>query len=121
MKYVEVMQYCLSFPGSQRELVNSSGNAFALTAGSRVFGYFETGAPIQWQFSLKVTPENYEALPNPPQVRQNRVRQDKAREDKATEDSARQDDYWITIQRVENFDEKLLKELIDWSYQQAIK
>lgn len=104
MKYVEVMQYCLSFPNSERRVLNRSGNAFALTVGSKPFGYFETGAPIQWQFSLQVTPQHYDELPNPPQVRQA---------------SGKPGDNWITIQRVENFDEEFLKELIDWSYQQV--
>ena len=106
MKYIDVMKYCLSFPQSERKLLNSAGNAFALLAGSTPFGFFETGAPIQWQFSLPVEPQRFDELLNPPQVRQAKYKPN---------------DHWITIQRVENFDEVLLKELIDWSYQQAVQ
>lgn len=104
MTYPEVMKYCLSLPGAQRNVLSAANDAMALMVGSNAFGYFETGAPIQWQFSVRVTPEHYEALPNPPQVRQA---------------SDKPDDHWITIQRVENFDGKLLKALIDWSYHQV--
>lgn len=104
MTYIDVMKYCLSLPDSRRQSLNASGNAFALLVGSQVFGYFETGAPIHWQFSLRVTPDDFDSLVNPPMVR-------------PTPD--REEDYWITIERVENFDGRQLKDLIDWSYRHA--
>ena len=104
MKYVEVMRYCLSLPNTKQEALNASGKAFALKVGNNVFGQFETGAPIAWQFKLRVTPEHYEELPNPPKVRQVKDMDD---------------DNWLIIERVENFDDEFLKELIDWSYQRA--
>lgn len=106
MTYIDVVRYCLSFPGTQRQVLNEAGNAFGLMVGQSMFGHFETGAPIQWQFTLRVTPEHFEELPNPPHVRQAQ---------------SPQGDHWITIRRVENFDDQLLKNLIDWSYQHAQK
>ena len=106
MKYVEVMRYCLSLTNTRQEALNASGRAFALKVGDNVFGQFETGAPIAWQFKLRVTQEHYEELPNPPKVRQ-------------VKEKERGDDYWLIIERVENFDDAFLKELIDWSYQRA--
>ena len=106
MKYTEVMKYCLSFPDAERELLSPAGNAFALTVGSRAFGYFETGAPIQWRFSVRVSEQQFHELPNPPQVRQARDKPE---------------DHWITIARVENFDGEFLKELIEGSYQRALQ
>ncbi|GAB1260463.1 MmcQ/YjbR family DNA-binding protein [Aurantivibrio plasticivorans] len=110
MKYSEVMTYCLSFPETKRQALSAEGNAFALLAQSSPFGYFETGAPIQWRFSLRVTESHFNDLANPPLVRK---AGDKGKEG--------QHDYWITIQRVENFSETLLKELIQWSYQRALE
>jgi predicted DNA-binding protein (MmcQ/YjbR family) len=104
MTYNEVMKFCLSFPGAERKTLTESGNAFGLMVGTKMFGYFETGAPIHWQFSLRVTPEHFDELPSPPNVR------------KVTE---REDDHWLTIARVDSFDGELLKELISWSYQRA--
>lgn len=104
MTYIDVMKYCLSLPGAERKAVSPSGNRFAFTIGANIFGYFETGAPIQWQFSLRVTPEHFDELPNPPKVRQV---------------AEWTEDHWITIRRVENFDGEFLKELIGWSYQRA--
>ena len=108
MKYVDVMKYCLSLPDAARKPLNAEGNAFAFTVGESVFGHFATGAPIQWRLSLRVTLQNFEALPSPPRIRQ---AQDQFNTD--------HDDYWITITRVENFDDDQLKALIDWSYQRA--
>lgn len=105
MTYIDVMKYCLALPDASRQQLDGSGHAFALLVGSQMFGYFETGAPVHWQFSLRVDPKHYDTLINPPMVRPvpDRV-----------------DDHWITIQRVENFDGGKLKNLIDWSYQSAI-
>ena len=116
MKYIDVMKYCLSLPNSQRRAITPAGNKFALLAGESVFGYFETGAPIQWQFSLPVSAQRFDNLLNPPQVRH----ADTSHEQFPWRQKPDlQHENWITIQRVENFDEVLLKELIDWSYRQA--
>ncbi len=104
MNYIDVMKYCLAFPNAERQPLTKSGNAFALMVNGTAFGYFETGAPIQWQFTLRVSEVNFETMPNPPMVR------------KA---SKTDDDHWLTIERVENFNGELLKELIAESYQRA--
>ena len=66
---------------------------------------FETGAPIQWKLSLEVSEEQFRVLIYPPQITQ-------AKDKPAG--------HWITIARVENCDEGLLKELIAGSYAKAI-
>ncbi|WP_290580403.1 hypothetical protein [Ketobacter sp.] len=104
MNYIDVMKFCLALPKAERKLLTPSGTAFALTVDSNTFGYFQTGAPIQWQFTLRVTPQHYVELPDPPRVRQVKEQPD---------------EHWLTIERVENFDGELLKQLITWSYQQA--
>lgn len=104
MTYIDVVRYCLAFPNTQRQVLSESGNAFGLMVGSTLFGHFETGAPVQWQFTLRVSAEDFVALPNPPHIRQ--------------AESAL-GGHWITIRRVENFDEHLLKNLIDWSFHDA--
>jgi len=108
MKYVEVLKYCLSLPQSERKSLNGEGSAFALTVSDSVFGHFATGAPIQWRLSLRVTQQHFEELPSPPRIRQ---AQDQF--------NIEHDDFWITISRCENFDDDLLKDLINWSYQRA--
>lgn len=104
MQYVEVIKFCLSLPRTKRVAASDLGNAFKLCVDESVFGYFETGAPVQWHFSLRVAPDKSDDFLNPPSVR------------KAADKT---DDNWLTIQRVENFDEDLLKELIQGSYERA--
>jgi hypothetical protein len=65
--------------------------------------YFETGAPIRWQFVVRVTAALVGELCRLPQVRK----------------TERGEGHWLIIARVGNFDEERLKELIQWSYQQA--
>ncbi len=104
MNYKDAMNYCLSLPGTQRQIEMSNKQIFSLSVNNTVFGLFETGAPIQWKFSVQVAPEKLKSLLNPPMVKVAEV------------DS---EGCWITIVRLENFDGDQLKRLIDWSYQQA--
>ncbi len=103
MKYGDVLNYCLSLPAAEKHYSSASGNAFSLSVGTEPFAYFETGAPIQWQFVVRVTAVLFEELYFPPQVRK----------------TERGEGHWLIIARVENFDEDRLKELVHWSYQQA--
>lgn len=103
MTYSDVLKYCLSLPNTQKHYSSTKGNAFSLSVGDEAFAYFETGAPIQWQFVVRVTPALFEQLHRPPQVRK----------------TEKENGHWLTIARVENFDEDYLKQLIQWSYQQA--
>jgi predicted DNA-binding protein (MmcQ/YjbR family) len=104
MTYADVLKYCLSLPDTKKHYNSDKGNAFSLKVGNEPFAYFETGAPIQWQFVVRVTPALFDQLHRPPQV-------------KKTE---KEKGHWIIITRVENFDETQLKDLIQWSYQQAV-
>ncbi|WP_317931604.1 hypothetical protein [Halioxenophilus sp. WMMB6] len=102
MKCAEVIKYCLSLPDSEQQLLNSEGTSMAFTIGKRPFAYFETGAPIQWQFSLQVTEALFNDLYSPPKIRQ----------------VEKGDGYWLTITRVENFADEDLMDMIRWSYRE---
>lgn len=101
MKYSEVMKYLVNFPEAVKTPLNDTGTAFGFMVGGTIFAYFETGAPIQWKLTLRVSELQYNELHYPPQILQAR--------DKPP-------GYWLTIVRLENFDEPLLKELIEGSY-----
>ncbi len=103
MKYIDVLKYCLSLPDTRKESEVGQGQRFTLLRQDQPFAFFETGAPIQWQFVIRVSADQYESFYNPPQVRK----------------TDRKPGFWIVITRVENFDGELLKDLIQWSYQQA--
>ncbi len=104
MKYIEVLQYCLSLPGTRKESETGQGQRFTLLAGDEPFALFETGAPIQWQFLVRATEADCEELYDPPHIRT----------------SDRGPGHWLVILRVENFDDERLKALILWSYEQAV-
>jgi len=103
MKCAEVFQYCRELPQSEQKTLDQDGTAIAFVAAEKPFAFFETGAPIQWKFSIQVTEELYEALHRPPKVRQT---------DKG-------EGFWLTIIGVDDYPEDELVEMIDWSYQQS--
>ena len=107
MKCAEVIQYCKGLPKSALKPLNKPGTHISFVVNNegeeKAFAFFETGAPIQWQFSVRVTEEQFESMQSPPRIRA----------------ADKPDGYWITIARVENYDEDELIDLIQWSYQQA--
>ena len=105
MTYADVLKYCLALPDTQKRYSSNSGKGFSLNVGDEPFAYFETGAPIQWQFVIRVTEALLDELCHPPQVRK----------------TERGEGHWLIIARVENFDEERLKELIRWSYRQVLE
>ncbi len=105
MKYVDVVRHCMALAGVTRSTISASGNAFSFNVNNEVFAYFETGAPIQWRFSLRVTAQQYEELHYPPKVLQAKDKPGGP---------------WLTIVRVESFDETLLVDLINASYQSTL-
>lgn len=101
MKYVDVIRYCQSLPHTSKQEYSSDGTAFSFNVGEHPFAWFETGAPIQWKFSIQVTPDLFDQLHSPPKV----VQVDKP------------GGQWLKITRIETFDEPQVKAWIDWSYQ----
>lgn len=108
MKYSDVLKFCLALPGTTRQPLSERGQSFALAVDSMPFAFFETGAPIQWQFVVRVNDVLATELIDPPHVRA------------ASSGAGRDDGHWLTILRVENFAEEQLKSMISWSYQQAL-
>lgn len=105
MNYKEAITYCLSLPGTHKALEATEKHRIVLSVNNQIYGLFETGAPIQWKFSLQVAPEEVDKLVEPPLIRAADIGVD---------------GHWVTIERLENFDGERLKNLIGWSYQQAV-
>ena len=105
MKYFDILKYCLALEGVSRSAA-AGENTIMLSVDGTAFAFFETDAPVHWRFSLMVTAENYTKLNAPPRILQARNKPG---------------GYWLTIVIVESFDEELLKELINWSYMQALQ
>ena len=104
MNYSEALSYCLSLPETSKHLESGKRHRIVLSVDGECYGLFETGAPIQWQFTVQIDPDQLESLLNPPQVR--------------AADMAG-GGCWITIERLENFDGARLQQLIDCSYQRS--
>ncbi len=106
MKYSEVIPYILSFDQVTRRTLSESGTSIVFSVQEIDFAFFETDAPIQWKLSLEVSAEQLAELIYPPQIIQAK---------------GKPEGHWLTIVRVENCDEALLKELIAGSYAKALQ
>ena len=106
MKPEQVKRYCQSFPGTIRKESGHPSNALSFSVGGKKFAYFKTSEPEKWRFIFRTTPELFLELTDQPNVKPARYMQRF---------------HWVTIVKVNSIDELYLKELIDWSYNKALK
>lgn len=80
-------------------------NVLVYTIGSKQFAYFKTSEPEKYRFSVRVSPDRFLELTDIQGVKPARY-------------MGRF--HWITIVKVEEFDNAYLRELIDRSYEKAL-
>jgi len=105
MKCADVMKFCQALPDSQQHQLSGQETEIQFSANGNPFALFHTGAPIQWQFTLAVTPDQQAEMVSPPRIRT----------------STRYPGTWVTIARVENYDDEALVEMIVAAYHAALK
>lgn len=100
-----VKKFCLSFPGAFEKESGEPANILRYKVGVKVFAYFKTSEPEQWRFSVRTTPERFIELTDQPGIKPARYMHRF---------------HWVTIVKVAAMDSEHLKELITWSYQNAL-
>jgi predicted DNA-binding protein (MmcQ/YjbR family) len=96
---------CAGYPGAATVLLPEPMNVLSYRVGDRTFAYFKTSEPERWRFSLRVAPERFLELTDIPGVKPARW-MGRWR--------------WVTIVEVSAFPEDYLRELVDWSYRDAV-
>lgn len=81
-------------------------NFLVYAVGGRKFAYFKTSDPERWRFSTRVTPDRFIELTDMPGVKPARYRGRYG---------------WITIVDVSAFPAAYLRELVEWSYDRALR
>ena len=105
MKLAALKKHLAGFAGAEEKIWQPPSNVLAYSIGDKSFAYFKTSEPERWRFSLRVSPDRFLELTDTPGVKPARY-------------MGRF--HWVTIVSVEQFPEKYLLELIDYSYQKAL-
>lgn len=105
MNVNQLKKFCCGLPGANTRLLPDPYNIHVYSLHEKNFAYFKTSEPEKWRFSIKVSPERFLELTEVPGVKPARYR-------------GRY--HWITIVDVEKFPATYLRELVEWSYRQAL-
>ncbi|MES2019175.1 MAG: MmcQ/YjbR family DNA-binding protein [Pseudomonadota bacterium] len=97
---------CAALPGAHVTLHGPPSNILVYAVGDKKFAYFKTSEPEQWRFSLRVTPSRFVELTDVPGIKPARY-------------MGRF--HWVTIVNPASMPADYLTELLDWSYQRALK
>jgi predicted DNA-binding protein (MmcQ/YjbR family) len=106
MNVARLKAFCRAFPGAAETLHGEPHNFLVYRVGDRKFAYFKTSEPERWRFSTRVSPDRFIELTDVPGVKPARWR-------------GRY--HWITIVDVSRFPPDYLRELVDASYQRALR
>ena len=98
-------RYCGRFPGARPVQLPEPMNVLSYRVFDKTYAYFKTSEPERWRFSIKVTPERFLELTDMPGVKPARW-MGRWR--------------WVTIVEVAAFPDTYLRELVDWSYRDAV-
>jgi predicted DNA-binding protein (MmcQ/YjbR family) len=105
MNVEELKTFCRSFAGATETLHGAPSNILTYSVGGKNFAYFKTSEPQKWRFSVRVSPDRFVELTGVPGVKPARY-------------MGRF--HWVTIEKVGQFPEPYLVELVEWSYRKAL-
>ena len=98
-------RFCSALPDATGTAYGAPDNWLVYTVGGRKFAYFKTSEPERWRFSFRVTPERFVELTDVPGIKPARW-MGRWR--------------WVTVVDVRRVPEDYLRELVTWSYRDAI-
>ncbi len=104
MNLKQLHQYCLTFAGAVEKQTGHPSNLLSFSVADKKFAYFKTSEPEKWRFSIRVTAERFLELTDQSGIKPARYMHRF---------------HWISIVKIEQFDQQYLKQLIQWSYQKA--
>ncbi len=105
MNVTAVRTFCRAFPGAREKDAGEPSNVRVYYVGDKFFAYFKTSEPERWRFSFRTTPERFLELTDQPGIKPARYMQRF---------------HWVTVVDVANMDPDYLRELIEWSYANAL-
>lgn len=106
MDTTQLKAFCERLPGATRLLHAPPTNVLSYRVGDKTFAYFKTSQPEQWRFSIRVTPDRFVELTDVPGIKPARY-------------MGRY--HWVTIVDVRTMPAAYLVELVEWSYDKALR
>jgi len=101
----QLKEFCALLPGASTQLHDAPANILVYNVGGKRFAHFKTSQPEQWRFSIKVSSDRFLELTDIPGIKPARW-------------LARF--HWITIVDVRSMPTEYLRELVEWSYRNAL-
>ena len=105
MDTARLKTFCSRFHAAQAKRLGEPQNVLLYQVGGKTFAYFKTSEPERWRFSFRVTPERFVELTDVPGIKPARW-MGRWR--------------WVTVVDVRRVPEDYLRELVAWSYRDAI-
>lgn len=105
MDVASLKRHCARFRGAEAVPLPEPMNVLSYRVADRTFAYFKTSEPERWRFSIRVAPDRFLELTDMPGVKPARW-MGRWR--------------WVTIVAVAAFPEDYLRELVEWSYRDAV-
>ena len=105
MDTTRLKAFCSRFPSAQARRLGEPQNVLLYQVSGKTFAYFKTSEPERWRFSFRVTPERFVELTDVPGIKPARW-MGRWR--------------WVTVVDVRRVPEDYLRELVQWSYLDAI-
>lgn len=105
MDTTRLKAFCSRFPATAAKRLDEPQNVLLYQVGGKTFAYFKTSQPERWRFSFQVAPERFVELTDVPGIK-----------------PARWMGRWhrVTVVDVRLVPEDYLRELVEWSYRNAI-
>src|SRR5687767_7383577 len=105
MNTEQLKNFCDRLPGAEATRHGAPANILVYAVGGKRFAHFKTSEPERWRFSFRVTPERFVELTDVPGIKPARW-MGRWR--------------WVTVVDVRRVPEDYLRELVAWSYRDAI-
>lgn len=97
--------HCARYPGATSRALGHPWNVLLYEIGGKQFAYFKLSQPEKWRFSFRTTPERFLELTDQPGIKPARY-MGRHR--------------WVTVVDVRTVPADYLKELVGWSYRDAL-
>jgi len=105
MNTPQLKKFCAALPGAAVRELEAPMNVLVYSVGGKTFAYFKTSEPEQWRFSFRASPERFLELTDVPGIKPARW-MGRHR--------------WVTVVDVRTVPAAYLRELVEWSYHDAL-
>lgn len=106
MDTTQLKKFCAALTGAAVRELEAPMNVLVYSVGGKTFAYFKTSEPERWRFSFRASPDRFLELTDVPGIKPARW-MGRHR--------------WVTVVDVRSVPTAYLRELVEWSYRDALE